>query len=66
MKVYFVNSKDKEILIGEAETDEDSTKIIKDFCNERDYKIRYMRCWGHDGRIMIDVGSHVEHFEVEL
>lgn len=68
MKVYFLNSKGKEILIGEAEDNNEAYKIIKNFCRERSFKIPYMRCWkqpNSDNRTIYDVGSHTEFFIVE-
>ena len=39
MKVYFENSKKKEIFIGDADDDRQAMKIIKNFCSERGFEI---------------------------
>ena len=68
MKVYFRNSKGNELLIGEATEDKEANKIIKRFCNDRNFKIYYTRQWidkNNKNRTWVDVGSHVEFFIVE-
>lgn len=66
MKVYFRNSSGRELRIGEADDDKQASKIIKRFCDDRNFKIHYTRKWlGDDGREVIDVGSHTEFFIIE-
>ena len=67
IKVYFKNSRDERRVIGEAQTSEESWRIIHGFCNERNFKIPYVRSWiTPEGEKWYDVGSHTEFFiEVE-
>lgn len=65
MKVYFKNSKGKEILIGEADNDKQAYKKIRDFCTERGFNIPYMRQWTQDNRTFVDVSSWSEFFIIE-
>ena len=37
-------------------------KIIKCFCNERNFTIYYYRTWERDNVKVFDVGSHTEFF----
>lgn len=64
MKLYFKNSVGKELLIANVEDEEEAMFEIKKFCEERDYRIPYYRCWGsiNDDGIWYDVGSHIEFF----
>lgn len=64
MKLYFKNNQGKERLISEVEDIEEAHAKIKDFCCERDFKIRYTRCWGSlsENGICVDVGSWSENF----
>lgn len=63
MKLYFENSYGKRRLIGTPSDSDASWKLIKDFCDERDYKIPYIRYWTtSDGERYYDVGSHTEFF----
>lgn len=67
MKLYFQNSSGKEILISDVDNEEEAASRIKKFCNDRDFKIYYTRCWGsleEDG-ITYDVGSHFEFFKLK-
>ena len=67
MKLYFENSYRERRLIGEPKTSDESWKMISDFCQERDFKIYYVRQWmTPNGEKTYDVGSHSEFFiEVE-
>lgn len=67
MKIYFENSHDQRRLIGSADNSNESWKMIHDFCEERNFKIPYVRSWvTPDGEKWYDVGSHTEFFiEVE-
>ena len=44
-KLYFENSYGKRRLIGEPKDDQDSWRMIHDFCAERNFKIPYVREW---------------------
>lgn len=67
MRLYFQNSRKERRLIGEPRTEEETMKIIYDFCVERNFKIPYMRTWVTlDGEKYYDCGSWSEFFvEVE-
>ena len=63
MKLYFENSRGERRLIGKPNSSEESMKIIYDFCEERNFKIYYVRTWvTPDGEKWLDVGSHTEFF----
>ena len=66
-KLYFENSYMERRLIGEPETTDESFKIMREFCEERNFKIYYVRSWCRpDGEKYYDVGSHTEFFvEIE-
>lgn len=63
MNLYFKNSQGTERLIGSCITNEnEAMKIIKRFCNERNFTIYYYRIWERDNVKVFDVGSHTEFF----
>ena len=63
MKLYFENSNQERRVIAEPETEKEATKFIHDFCEERNFKINYMRTWREmDGLKVYDVGSWSEFF----
>ena len=63
MKLYFKNSKGDKRLIAEPKTREDAWEYIHVFCEERNFKIYYVRTWNTpDGAEVYDVGSHTEFF----
>lgn len=63
MRLYFQNSRKERRLIGEPRTEEETMKIIYDFCAERNFKIPYMRTWvTPDGEKYYDCGSWSEFF----
>ena len=63
MKLYFENSRGEKRLIAEPQTEQEAMKVIKEFCDERDFKIYYTRMWKTpDGSQKYDVGSHTEFF----
>ena len=66
-KLYFENSYGQRRVIGEPKDDQETWDMIKTFCEERNYKIPYVRMWTTpDGKKWHDVGSHTEYFiEVE-
>ena len=63
MKLYFENSSGQRRLIATPKTAEESWNVIYDFCNERNFKIHYVRTWAEpNGEKYYDVGSHTEFF----
>ena len=63
MKLYFENSYGERRIIAEPETEQDAYKEIKKFCDDRDFKIYYTRCWiTEEGLKKFDVGSWSEFF----
>ena len=63
MKLYFKNSCGQRRLIATPKTAEESWRVINDFCNERNFKIYYIRTWiNSNGEKHYDVGSHTEFF----
>lgn len=64
MKLLFQASNGNERLVAEVTSENEAMKKINDFCEERDYKIPYVRSWGSldDEGITYDVGSHTEFF----
>lgn len=68
MKVYFKNSSGKEMLIGNVTNNDESMKVINEFCDERGFKIYYTRMWtdgDNQNRTWIDVGDHLCFFIIE-
>lgn len=65
MKLYFENSHGNKRVIAEPETEEDVLDVIQKFCDERNFKIYYMRWWDKDNVRTYDVGSHSEFFLLE-
>lgn len=63
MKLYFENSRGKRRVIAEPETEEAAMKEIYKFCEDRNFKIYYVRTW-EDAECLkwYDVGSHTEFF----
>ena len=53
---------------GERKTDSEIlnevNKIIKRFCDNRNFEIYYIRIWNEDGATVFDVGSHTEFFRL--
>lgn len=67
MKLYFENSRGKRRLIAEPKMEDDVTKIINEFCEERNFKIHYIRTWiDGEGLRVYDVGSHTEFFLLDM
>ena len=62
MKLYFQNFRGERRLIGEPATHEESSRIYQKFCNDRNFKIHYVRSWVANGERWYDVGSHTEFF----
>ncbi len=40
----------------------EAMRFIRGFCDERGFKIHYIRTWNRDGETVFDVGSHTEFF----
>ena len=67
MKLYFENSYKERRLIAEPRMEDDVTKIINEFCEERNFKIHYIRTWiDGEGLRVYDVGSHTEFFLLNM
>ena len=67
-KVYFSNSYGilREIgSFGEIEDEQVAFDCINAFVESKNYKSYYSRVWEHNGRTIVDVGSHTEHFEID-
>lgn len=63
MKLYFENSRGQRRVIAEPKTEKEAWKEINNFCEERNFKIYYVREWKtEDGANVYDVGSHTEFF----
>lgn len=63
MKLYFENSYGKRRIIAEPQTEDEAYKGIYKFCEDRNFKIYYVRTWQTpDGAKAYDVGSHTEFF----
>ena len=63
MKLYFENSYGERRIIAEPETEETAMETIHAFCDERNFRIHYVRSWiDNEGFKVYDVGSHTEFF----
>lgn len=63
MKLYFKNSRGQRRVIAEPKTEEAAWEVIHAFCEERNFRIYYVRTWrDNDGLKVYDVGSHTEFF----
>lgn len=63
-QVIFENRFGAERIVGLAENFKEANQIISKFCEDRNYRIRYVRNWVENGRLVQDVGSHVEFFYI--
>lgn len=62
-KLYFENSYGQRRLIGEPVDDKECWSMIHNFCEERSFKIPYVREWTTpEGERWYDVSSHTEFF----
>ena len=62
-RLYFEDSYAQRRLIGEPKNSDESWDMIMAFCNERNFKIPYVRTWTTpDGEKYYDVSSHTEFF----
>ena len=63
MELYFENSRGERRLIAKPKTEEDANKVIHKFCEDRHFKIYYIRTWkDKEGLQWYDVGSHTGFF----
>ena len=63
MKLYFENSRGERRVVAEPKSEEGAWETIHTFCEERNFKIYYVRTWkDNDGLKVYDVGSHSEFF----
>lgn len=66
MKLYFKNSRGQKRVIAEPKTRDEAWKEIHKFCEDRNFKIYYVRTWIRpDGLEEYDVGSHSEFFYLD-
>jgi hypothetical protein len=66
MKLYFENSYGERRIIAEPETEELAMEAIHTFCDERNFRIYYVRSWvTEEGLKKFDVGSWSEFFYLE-
>ncbi len=65
MKLYFKNSRGERRIIAEPKTEEEAMKEINKFCEERNFKIYYVRKWQTEDGLKYDVGSHTEFFVLD-
>lgn len=66
MKLYFENSHGERRIIAEPETEEEAYKEMRKFCEDRNFKIYYIRSWTNkEGLKVFDVGSHSEFFYLD-
>ena len=67
MTLYFENSRGERRIIAEPETEDQAWKEIDKFCEDRNFKVYYTRCWmTPDGLKKFDVGSWSEFFYLEF
>ena len=65
MKLIFQNSYGIERIIAYPSNEEEAMKEIYKFCEERKFKIYYVRSWMENNRKVYDVGSWNEFFYLE-
>lgn len=65
MKLLFQNSYGEERVIANPKDEEEAYKHMKVFCEERNFKVHYIRSWMENGRKCFDVGSWSEFFYLE-
>lgn len=63
-QVIFENRFGAERIVGLAENFKEANQIISKFCEDRNYRIPYVRDWVEGRRLVKDVGSHVEFFYI--
>lgn len=64
MKLCFKNSQGQERVIAENVTRGEAYPIMNKFCEERKFKVYYVREWKDEklNALIFDVGSHTEFF----
>lgn len=63
MKLYFENSYGERRIIAEPESRDGALEVIHVFCEERNFKIYYIRTWrNEEGLEVFDCGSWSEFF----
>lgn len=63
MILYFENSYGERRIIAEPATEKEADREIHKFCEDRNFKIYYVRTWkDEEGLKWHDVGSHTEFF----
>lgn len=63
MRLYFENSYGKRRVIAEPQTEEEAMREIYKFCEDRNFKIYYVRTYQNlDKEKVYDVGSWSESF----
>lgn len=63
MILYFENSSGNRRVIAEPNTEKEAMNEIYEFCEERNFKVYYIRSWrAPDGLKVYDVGSWTEFF----
>ena len=65
MKLYFKNSQGNERLIAECETVQEVHEKIYEFLDDHSFKCYYMRSWGNEECVTLDVGSYSEFFKIK-
>lgn len=66
MKLYFKNSSGVKRIIAEPNTENEAYEEICKFCEERNFKIYYVRTWKNKDNLKVyDVGSHTEFFYLD-
>lgn len=66
MKLYFENSYGERRVIAEPETEDEAMKEIYKFCEDRNFKIYYVRTWiESNGLKVYDCGSWFEFFYLD-
>lgn len=63
MKLYFINSRNEERLIGSG-TEKECWNMIEQFLIQHDFKAYYYQTTETDTGLWIDVGSWSEFFEM--
>lgn len=66
MKLIFESAKDDDCVVATVATQEQAMREIRDFCEKRDFEIRYFRAWKRENVKYFDVGSWYERFRLEL
>lgn len=63
MELYFKNNRGEERKLADVKDSREAMTEINKFCDERKFKIYYVRGWiEKNGDTVYDVGSHTEFF----